>query len=223
MPISELLSTRDGAQAALLEMERRRMSTRDTYRYALTEIGKRLDLLQAASGGSDEQSDPAVNRALERLQGTVFGVINSTVDPAVTNMEFLSTVDDDAMLMAYGVVRDGLSSLWNKHNGRHHDDRCYVCVSLWKCASIIYAVEHLLKNAMARSIAEGKRRNQSQHPHACTMHIETSHGWRKWMVVCVSCGLLKILPESSTTEAAKLTVEHRRTHRTWVAPRAIGS
>lgn len=208
--ISERLSHVDAAQAALLDIERRRLSTSDMYQHALLTMSKRLDRLM-----SDLHDNPTIGGAevaaiLQTLLHNTFNALTPQPESASKRRSALSTSDIDLKLIGYSSLRDGISGLYRNHHGRDHADTCVICLALWECAGMISAVERINtgKMAVARHQVQTLYKGQLSHRASVVpvMIADKTH----WRATCPTCGTLATLPGNRFQETASMVTKHRR-------------
>lgn len=213
MPISYRLSKRDSAEAALLEIERRRLSSMDMYVYAVSTMVRSLNLMRTElleDGAPDcVAAAHATTLALQQILAT--DADDEYWFTRVSQRFHGSTVD--TVLGAYGRARDLVWGIYNAHLGADHDPSCCICVAMCECAGIIWAVKHVCDQAMERAKTQAKAKRRAPNPHQTVPILTPDKGRDEWRITCVRCGVIATVPEKNVTTANELARTHERSAR----------
>lgn len=210
MPISSKLSHVDGVQAALLDIERRRLSTSDMYRHGLMSMAGKLDALRTHLTEEPGVKGTYIVPDLESLLSKVSSAMNAVTPRTHGGLGSRSIEDSDLKLVAYGILRDGIAQMYRDHHGENHSGQCLICLCLHGCASTIGAIERVLSARMATAKAEAKTLHGGQKSHRATPVAATVNGAQSWIVTCPSCGPIDVFPINQAHVAATTAVRHRR-------------
>lgn len=208
--ISEQLSHVDAAQAALLDIERRRLSTVDMYQHALVSMAARLDRLVRDLSDSSMIGNGAIIATLDALLQRVFNAVTPQTQRTHNVRDRLSTRDTDLKLIAYSTLRDGISEMYRNHHGRSHDRECLTCVALWECAGMIAAVDRINTGRMAVARQQIKTVHKGQLSHRSSVQPRQSGDVTTWLVTCPTCGPLGAYPLNNFQAASTANIKHRR-------------
>jgi hypothetical protein len=180
------------------------------YHHALMVIGLYLDRLVTDLKDTKPYGYEFVTRAAESLLHNTYDAVTSTEDKRRGWRDTLSTSDTDRKLIAYSVLRKGVSELYSGHNGTTHERTCLTCVCLWRCAGVVAAVERINtgKMAVARAQVQTLYRGQLSHRAAVIPHAEAE--LLSWHAVCPSCGTLSMHTKDKFQEAQQVVTKHRR-------------
>lgn len=208
--ISERLSHVDSAQAALLDIEQRRLSTTDMYHHALMVMGRLIDQLVYDMKQIPTIGGKAITDEAEALLHNTFSAVTQGSSSTTPWTERMSTRDIDLKLIAYSRMRDGVSTMYQGHHGREHEPTCLTCVCLCKCAGMIAAVEKVNAGKMAVARTQVQTLYRGHLSHRASVIPKVANGTTTWHAQCPTCGLLSTFPTHMFQGAQQVVTKHRR-------------